>query len=433
MSSRRLAARIAATATLACLAVACQRGTGDGGEKSREAESEPVSRPAKGSLRVLWKQAVRASQLGPSLALCDDRLFLSSAAELSMFSLDGRPLGSFKSPAGKRLSPPVAVNCDLIATTDVASVYGVDRDGRVRWTAGWPSVAPRAEDAQPVSAVASNDGVSYWAGPDGKLHAFTANGDHIWSVDLGTRAGSKRVFPVAVGPGRVLVVAEQPSRATEVVVVDTKSSPPERRGSLQVGKAVWRVLADQELGVVVTGYVETTSRRGRTRVVAFATNEQKRWEIDRGRHDLALATTAQGGLVVASQDVSNPADVSDIELWSNGSVGRRAPLKGTANSAVIGDDGIVYVVGCDHGVGNVTALDPRLDEVDRLELGPGCFGPAKMARDGQLVAARATGDETGPRTEIVAIATPSRHPAEKGWAMSSADPRGSGSFELASR
>ena len=159
----------------------------------------------------------------------------------------------------------------------------------------------------------------------------------------------------------------------------------------------------------------------------------RRWTVDRGRNEKALAITPDGELVTASQDAAGDDPGALLEFWTpDGKQKYRVSVSGAVYSAAIGADG----VGCkgSHAAVYHVGRDRQLKTT--VDLGDGCPVAAVMDAAGRLVVARPVASSksgAGAAVEIVALRTASKAAASVGWAMPRGDSRGSGAFTLTYR
>jgi hypothetical protein len=382
------------------------------------------------ALRVRWSQKLAEPNPRLTVATSNGRTYVSAGRRLNVFSDSGERLGTFDSPSGSVLSAPT-VGGQYVIVSDQVAAYGLDSRLVERWRITWGTSVVRGEFPQMQAASIDSAGTAYLSGVDGKLYAVAQGGRSQWALDLADSAAPDMPYPLAVTDGLVLVASRTaPSHALSLLGI-APASPARRLFELNVGLGVWRLHASGTVGLVVTAYTEAESRRGTTSIVGYDLEGREKWRIDRQRHDSTLAISSSGSVYVASQDVGGTPG-TDIEVWRAGRLRNKVAIAGDVLDMALSGDGSAYASQCVNKIGSLVAFSEDLRVIDRLEIGPGCFGPFTLTASGNIfLIHKREGMAPGERghTEIVSVQTRGRGLPRGGWSMSRANPGGTGSFD----
>lgn len=389
---------------------------------------------SKGAMRVVWRQVLAGAHLQSHIATVGGVTYLSVGAEVhGLENEHGRRLWTFQPRTRGQISPPTLTRDGTAVVVDGFGASAVDRHGNELWRASFLPFAGASEFVFGHAPIIGPTGSVFATGLDGNLHALDpVSGKETWRFSIGTYASGAPAIPLAASTQAVLLdTRPTPGESPQLVAIAIGRSP--KLGFVaRMPNDVSSFVASDKIGFVVTSYVETRSTRGSSMILWLDKTGEKRWTAEPGSNQYALALVGEDAVLTRARDSAGSDPGSVLEMWSSaGTRIKTSYVSALIESAIVGHDGRLYIVGCTGNSAFVQEFNRGLKSGARLDLGGGCSVAVTLDEKGRLLAARevsARAGQNGPAIEVVAVQTPSVTGPAVGWSMPRANSLGSASL-----
>jgi outer membrane protein assembly factor BamB len=378
------------------------------GQAAIAAPPHRVADARRGPSHVEWRTSFPARGLQPTIAASNDAIFVTTGEGLLIFDpQNGRRIGEFKNGTPDLMSAPVVAK-GYAVVADVRFLHAIDARGRERWRYAFDKPKVNLDLATVRKPLVASDGTIFVVGLDDELHAVSPDGKGIGRVPIDAYGPATSVVVLGVAAGTLLIDGQtSPGGPRGLVGIALGEHFGTERWSAAPGIDVSGLLTADALGIVATGYVETSSRLGMTRMVVLDAGGQERARVERGRHEDLRAIGPHGEVILTSRDPEGVETAGSLEIWSSGRFQASTPLaEPVVTVFAVADGSAVGSVGCLGGSTVFRRFDPSLKPLASATLDVAC--PLSATPDGPssllLVALSPTKDHAAEKAELVRVA-----------------------------